>query len=347
MSERKLKITINDVAHRAKVSKTTVSRYLNGRYESMSEETKDTIQKVIEELDYRPSTIARSLKSKNTKVIGCVIADITNPFSSFIVKGMNDVCKEKGYQVLFVNTDNKREDEIEGIKSLMDHKLDGLIVNTSGYNDDYILSILNQGVPIVLADRCLKDKKKIDTVTSKNYTATFDCIRYLHKQGYSKVAFFSQELGEISIRQERFLGYMNGVEHFYRQNGKDAAYIIDSKDDREYINALYKLKKKNKEEKICIFAVNGVTLMKVITAMSKSGYMIGKDFGICGFDDWGWASLIPPGITTITQDSYQTGVKSAQILIDRIENGMTQRKKFVELPTKLVERGSTIPNNEK
>ena len=69
--------------------------------------------------------------------------------------------------------------------------------------------------------------------------------------------------------------------------------------------------------------------------------------GICGFDDWGWASLIPPGITTITQDSYQTGVKSAQILIDRIENGMTQRKKFVELPTKLVERGSTIPNNEK
>lgn len=345
--QSKVKITIDDVAKKANVSKTTVSRYLNGKYEFMSENTKEMIQKVIEELDYRPSTIARSLKSGNSRVVGCVIADITNPFSSFIVKGINDVCKEKGYQVLFVNTDDNKESEIESIKSLMDHELDGLIVNTTGYNDEYLLSIQSQGMPIVMADRCLKNKKWIDTVTSKNYTAAYECMDYLHKQGYTKAAFFTQKLGEVSIRHERFLGYLSGVKDFFHQDGKEDTFIIDSKDEQVWENALHKLKEENQNEEICIFAVNGVTLMEVITAMSKADYIIGKDFGICGFDDWGWAALIPPGITTITQDSYQTGVKAAQILIDRIQNGVTKRKKFVELATRLAERGSTTPYSKK
>lgn len=341
--QKKTKVTIDDVAKNASVSKTTISRYLNGKYEYMSGETKNTIQKVIEELGYRPSMIARSLKSQKSGIVGCVIADITNPFSSYIVKGINDVCKKSGYQVLFVNTDDNKLSEIESIRSLMDNKLDGIIVNATGHNDDYLVEIQNQGMPIVMADRCLKKKKLIDTVTSQNYTSTYECIQFLQKQGYTKVALFTQELGEISSRHERHNGYIDAMTKIFGMDGNDYTYFIDSNDISVCINNLRRLKEENSEDEIGIFTVNGVTLMNVLTAMSEANYIIGKDFGICGFDDWGWASLIPPGITTITQDSYSTGVKAAEVLINRIENGITNRKNFIELPTRLIPRGSTIP----
>ena len=340
---KKVKITIDDVAEKAKVSKTTISRYINGKYEFMSKETKDTIQKVIEELDYRPSNIARSLKSQRSGVIGCVIADITSPFSTYIVKGINDVCKKNGYQVLFVNTDNNKQSEIESIQSLMDNKLDGLIVNTTGYNDEYILDINNQGIPVVLADRCLKNKYILDTITTENYNSTFDCIKFLQKQGYTKITFFTQELEQISSRYLRHNAFLDAIAKLFSLDGNHDTYLVDSNDLQVCRNNLRTLKNNNPDEKIAIFTVNGVTLMNVLTGMKEEGYLPGTDFGICGFDDWGWASLIPPGITTITQDSYKTGVMCADLLIKRIEKGIVKKKKFVELPPKLVVRGSTTP----
>ncbi|ROR28263.1 LacI family transcriptional regulator [Mobilisporobacter senegalensis] len=350
VDNKRAKITIDDVAEKAKVSKTTISRYINGKYEYMSETTRETIQKVIEELGYRPSNIARSLKSQKSGAVGCVIADITSPFSSYIVKGINDVCKKNGYQVLFVNTDNNQQSEIESIQSLMDNKLDGLIVNATGYNDEYLMEIQEEGMPIVMADRCLKNKYLMDSVTTQNYTSTYECIKFLQKQGYTKVAFFTQELGEISSRYERHNAYIDAMAKLYSLDGNRYTYLVDTDDLSVCTKGLRKLKEENPEDEIGIFTVNGVTLMDVLTAMNKEGFAIGKDFGICGFDDWGWASLIPPGITTITQDSYATGVMAAQLLIKRIEKGISKKKKFIELPTQLVVRGSTTPypreNNE-
>jgi len=153
-SANKINTTINEVAAKAKVSKTTISRYLNGKYEYMSVETKERIEKVIEELNYRPSNIARSLKAKNSGVIGCIIADIGSPFSSIVVKGINYVCNKEGYRVLFANTDNDPENEIKSIESLIDSKVDGLIINTTGHNDEYLINLRQNGLNIVLADRC-------------------------------------------------------------------------------------------------------------------------------------------------------------------------------------------------
>lgn len=342
----KSKITIDEVAKKAQVSKTTISRYINGKYEYMSEATRDKIQRVIEELSYRPSNIARSLKSQKTATVGCVIADITSPFSSYVVKGINDVCKKKGYQVLFVNTDNHPKNEIESIQSLMDNKLDGLIVNTTGYNEEYLIDIHNQGMPMVMVDRCLKNKYLMDTVTTENYPATTDCIKFLYKQGYDRVVFFTQELGENTSRHMRHTAFLDTVAKLYSVNGNRDTYLVDAKNPKICAGHLRKLKETNPEEEIAIFTVNGVTLLNVLTGMKEEGYLPGTDFGICGFDDWGWASLIPPGITTITQDSYATGVMSAQLLVKRIEKGNTGKRKFTELPAQLVVRGSTTPRSK-
>jgi LacI family kdg operon repressor len=342
MDTNTTKITINDVAKQAGVSKTTVSRYLNGKFTYMSEETKEKIKTVINQLEYRPSTIARGLKASSTGVIGCVIADITNPFSSYVVKGVNDVCKKNGYQVLFVNTDNREDLEIEGIQSLLDHRVDGMIVNTTGCNDQYLIELNKQGLPIVLADRCIKERYALDTITSDNYKATVECMEFLYKHGYKKVAFFSENFGNVSSRYVRHTAYLDAMTKIFGLDGKDYTFIIDA-NDRSICEAnVKKFKEMNKEEDICIFSVNGVSLLNVLHVMQELHYTIGEDIGVCGFDDWGWASLIAPGITTITQKSYETGILSSELLLKRIQQGNVEKKEYVEIETTLDIRGSTL-----
>ncbi|MCC9753196.1 LacI family DNA-binding transcriptional regulator, partial [Streptococcus agalactiae] len=107
------KMTINDIAQLSKTSKTTVSFFLNQKFEKMSDETRQRIQEVIDETGYRPSTIARSLNSKKTKLLGVLIGDITNTFSNQIVKGIEHITKQKGYQIIVGNSnyDAKSEED--------------------------------------------------------------------------------------------------------------------------------------------------------------------------------------------------------------------------------------------
>ncbi|WP_066891689.1 LacI family DNA-binding transcriptional regulator [Clostridium nigeriense] len=335
--------TIKDVAEMAQVSKTTISRYLNGQYEYMSTETKDRIEKIIEELNYRPSNIARSLKSQKTGVIGCIIADIGSPFSSIVVKGINDVCKNMGYDVLFANTDNNPESEKDSIKSLMDNKVDGLIINTTGKIDDYLLELNKCGVKIVLADRCLSKINEIDTVTTDNYRATYKCMEFLYNQGYKKIAFFTQDISGNSSRYFRHDAYNDAIKKLYGIDGNEFTYLIDEKNMETCEKGLNDFNKKCNGEPGVIFTVNGVTLLNVLHGMKNLDIKIRDDLGVCGYDDWGWASLIPPGITTITQDSYECGVQSAKLLINRINKEDNSEPKFIEIPAELVVRGSTDP----
>ena len=342
----KINTTINEVAARAKVSKTTISRYLNGKYEYMSVETKERIEKVIEELNYRPSNIARSLKAKDSNVIGCIIADIGSPFSSIVVKGINDVCNKAGYRVLFANTDNNPENEIKSIQSLMDNKVDGLIINTTGKNDEYLLELKKNGLNIVLVDRCLTKEKLMDTVATDNINATYKCIEFLHKQGYKKIGFFTQDMTANSTRYLRHQGYLDALYKFYKIADDKDTYTVESdeadKCDKEVMNFF----KSCKGEPCAIFTVNGVTLLNVLHSMNRLKLKIAEDIGICGFDDWGWASLIPPGITTLTQESYECGVQATNMLIKHIKSNKIGEAEYLELPAKLMVRGSTNIKNK-
>ncbi|RHW39098.1 LacI family DNA-binding transcriptional regulator [Neobacillus notoginsengisoli] len=339
----KVRVTINEVAQKANVSKTTVSRYLNGKYEYMSEETKELLANVIDQLDYRPSNLARSLKAKNSGVIGCIIADIGSPFSSIVLKGVSDYCKQLGYSVLFANIDNDPINEKESIQSLLDNKVDGLIINTTGKNDDYLLSLKNEGIKIVLADRSLSTPNVLDTVATNNYDATYDLVKHLSEQGYKRVAFFTQDMSVISSRYKRHEGFNDAMRKYFNQDGNLTTYVINIDDPQNSDESLREFVNVSKGEPAAIFTVNGVTLLTVLHGMKRLNIEISPQMGICGFDDWGWASLIPPGITTLTQESYECGVQSAKLLIERIKEQEEFEPKYIELPAQLVKRGSTNP----
>ena len=138
------KITIKEIACRAQTSKTTVSFYLNGRTDKMSEETRQRIAKVIEETNYRPSVAARLLNAKETKLIGVIIGDITNSFANQIVKGIDDIAREKRYQLIVGNSNYILENEEAYVNRMLAMGVDGFIVQPSIKFDQLVDKIKNE-----------------------------------------------------------------------------------------------------------------------------------------------------------------------------------------------------------
>lgn len=327
--------TINDVAKASGVSKTTISRYLNGKYEYMSEDTRKRIQNVIEELNYRPSNVAKTLKSNKSGLIGVIIADIASQFSSILLKGIGDVCKANGYQVMISNIDNDPEKEKEYIQALMDNRVEGIIVNTTGYNDDFLVEINETRVPLVLADRTMKELK-IDSVATNNYNITFETIKFLTEKGYHNIAFFTEESNKNSVRHLRKQGYLEAMKEFLGIDANELIYTIDSEHKNAAIKALKEFDDLYKNKPKAIFTANGVTLLNVLQGVQKCNYIIPDDFYVCGYEDWGWATLMYSKMPVISQHSYEVGVESAKMLMKRITGHKKGKPRYKEVEAKLI-----------
>lgn len=332
-------ITINDVAKAAKVSKTTISRYLNGKYEYMSQETRKRIQEVIEELHYRPSNVAKTLKSNKSGLIGVIIADIASQFSSILLKGIGDICKANGYQVMISNIDNDPAKEREYIQSLLDNKVEGIIVNTTGYNDDFLVEVNETRVPMVLADRTM-ETLRIDSVATNNYKITYDTIKFLVDKGYQNIAFFTENPNKNSARHLRRKGYLDAMKDLLDYDGNKLIYTIDSEDLNTTIKALNDFENSYKNKLKAVFTVNGVTLLNVLQGIQECNYKIPEDFYVCGYEDWGWATLMYSQMPVISQHSYEVGVESAKMLMKRISSNKRGKPKYKELEAKLIIRNS-------
>lgn len=338
MEKGKANITITDVAKRAGVSKTTISRYLNGKFEFMSAESQQRIKNIIEELNFRPNNLARSLKSSKSRLIGVLIADISNPFSSILVKGITDYCKQCGYNVVIANTDNDSVKEREYIMSMIDQRVEGLIVNATGNNSEFLRDIAEHYVPIVLADRPISPTM-FDTVRTNDYQATIDAITYLAKEGFTRVGFFTEPIDNIGTRTNRQQAYKKVCHEVLHIEPQE--YVIDSKDECGIENLVQKFLSDNSGEECVIFTANGVTMLGVLKAIHKFGLRIPQDIAICGFDDWPWMELIGPGITVISQPFYDIGVECVKRMLFRIEQSAVGSPEVIELPNRFIIRGST------
>ncbi len=333
------KPTIDQVARKASVSKTTISRYLNGRYEFMSEETRKRIQTVIEELEYRPNNLARSLKSNHSGLIGVVVADISSPFASILVKGIGDQCTASGYHTIIANTDNDPVKEKEYIEALIDNRVEGLILNITGHNNEFIIELGAEGVPIVLADRAMSELY-FDTVTSNNYQMTYQTIEYLIRAGFKEISFFTEEIGVVSSRRIRMQAFLDACKQHFQHDCEEWIRVCSFSDLNDVQTSLLDFLGTDKGPH-AVFAVNGVMMLSLAQAITNLNLVMPRDLGLCGYDDWGWTSLVPPGITVISQPSYQVGVEAAKRLLGRIQQKKNMRAKVIELASSLIIRGST------
>lgn len=340
-------ITIDIVSKQANVSKTTISRYLNGKFQHMSEETKERIKSVIEELEYRPSIIAQNLKSKKTGLIGVIVSDITSPFVSILIKGIIDICTKEGYQVITASSDEIIEKEVEYIKSMIDRQVEGLIINTTGDSEEFLRKLKDKGLKVILADRPM-NQSVFDTVTTDNYEMTIKAVNTLYDCGFQEVALFSNQIFESNVRLTRYKAFIEASKKQQVNAPDRLVYILDSNKEEEYKKAILDFLEKNHNKKVAIFTINGVITLNLLKAAKALNLSIPEDFGVCGYDDWDWAKLIGNGISSVSQPSYDVGVRSAKILIGRIRNEITQKNPiYIELKSELILRGSTNINCEK
>ena len=333
-------VTISHVSEKAGVSKTTVSRYINGKFEHMSTETKDRIKAVIEELDYRPSAIARGLKSQKTGLIGVILSDMTNPVMAQLIKGIMDCSTPEGYQVVTVSSDETSAKEREYILSMTDRQVEGLIVVIADSNEfSFLESLQAKGVNIVLADRTI-NKPIFDMVTTDNYAITKHTIKTLYGLGFEAVGLFSSDLLKSNVRLARHNAFLNQSKE-YVDNPTDLVYIIRGNSEDDYKQALVDFMAKCAGKKAAAFASTPMATLNLLTAAHALGLSIPEDLGICGYDNLHWTRLIGGGISVVEQPIYEVGFESANLLIKRIRGEIDDGPKYIELNSKLILRAST------
>lgn len=332
------RVTIIDVARAAGVSKTTVSRYLSGQYYALSESTRAKIKEVIEQLHYRPNQMARGLKRDRSYLIGMVVADITNPYSTAVLRGAEDVCKKKGYSMMICNTDNDPAKEREYIFMLQSHRIDGLVINTTGHNNEFLRELANDRIPVVLVDRKVPELG-FDTIGLDNEQATKEVLHFILKQGYKRIALFSEPLAGISSRQERATVFTSVLTQYGYAHD---LYEVDLHSPEQLNKKLDHFLKQTEGNKRAILAANGVVMLKLIRTLQLKGIKIPEDLAVAGFDDTEWTPLIGSGITTIAQPTYQIGVTAMERVFQRLE-GDTSPAQNIAFSGKLIVRGSTPP----
>lgn len=340
-------LTITDIAITAGVSKTTISRYLNGKYEFMSKKTYNRIKAVIEMTGYQPNSIARSLKNQKSMLVGLVIADIESPFSSAAIKSIGNAMLGTEYNIITANCDNSYEREQKYIQSLLMQQVDGLIVNTTAMNNPFLINLANGGLPIVLLDRFVNNYK-FDIAYYENQKPIFDAVDHLMLSGYSRAAFFTQPYQDVSPRFLRWSSFKEKLTKLGESNPEKYVYVVDNSNLQSLRDAVKNLLESCKKESAppAIIAGNGVTLMCLVQAIRSLGLSMPNDIGLCGYDDWGWATelgwveMVDVGLTTITPSTTQLGEITAKMLLDRM-NGSDIPRQEIAVSTHLIIRGST------
>ncbi|MFT2091025.1 LacI family DNA-binding transcriptional regulator [Paraglaciecola sp. 2405UD69-4] len=329
------KIKLIDVANLAGVSKSTASQYLNGRFEYMSQKTKDRISEAIKELDYVPNPIARSLKSDKTKTIGVVVRDITGFDTSRVIRGIDDFCKSGEYNVLIYNTDFDPEVEARSIQALHQLRVDGLIIASSGNNTSLIRDYQNKGLPIVQF-QLEHDHTDKSIVISDYKTAAYEATDYLIKLGHNRICFVTQNFESVKSRSERFQGYVAALDK--HNIPLDESLIEYWRRGTGLVNSITNIINVSKPP-TALFSQHLAITTDLLSELANANINIPDDISLVGFDELPMAKFFKVPVTVVKQDPYKIGTETAKLLLEHIKDTSLSPKKIL-VPCKLVERHS-------
>ncbi|MFJ8265427.1 LacI family DNA-binding transcriptional regulator [Peribacillus asahii] len=307
-------ITITDVAKHAKVSKSTVSQYLNKRYEYMSEKTRKKIEEAIEELNYQPNIIARSLKQKSTFTVGVVVANILHTFSTQIIRAIENYFYKHGFQIIVCNADDQPEKEKNYIEMLRAKQVDGIIIFPTGDNLDLYKRMKSDQFPVVFMDRAIEELN-IATVMLDNHLASKLAVDRFVEKGYENIAIITTSIfRNISPRLERIQGYKEALELHGIPVNLEYIKTANAEEISDKLSELFELKKRPQ----AILAGNDIVLNEVLRYMKKHNMNIPDDVAVIGIDEVSYADFYTPTITTVNQPAIEMANQAAQLLLNQI-----------------------------
>lgn len=327
--------TIQEVAKKAGVSVATVSRVINNS-PKVSSVTRDNVLKVIKQLNYQPNLLGRNLRRMQTKMILILLPTISNPFYSMIVKGIEDVAHENGFNVMLCNTNSDVKREKVYLELLKNKLADGVIFMAPEL-DKIELSCTGSNFPVV---QCCEYKKGADVshVSIDNEAAAYKAVNHLIEQGHERVGLISCTNNFISTRQ-REKGYKRAL----MEAGLSFETSMIKYGDYGFKSGITAMNEYFKDTRYptAIFCISDSMAIGAIRAISKKGFDVPDDIAVIGFDDIKFASMSNPTLTTIAQPKYDLGRVTMELLMKQI-HGVIREPEDIYIGHELIIRESTV-----
>jgi LacI family transcriptional regulator len=294
-----MRATLKDIAKRTGFSVSTISRVLHdsSKKYKIGDETRERIRKVAEDLGYRPNSLARGLRLQQTNEIGIVVPDISNPFFSALIKSFATELRKGGYNFIVYESDENITLERASIKSLLEKRVDGLIIASVGQDFAHLRVLCETGVPMVTVDRCF-DLLDVDSVSVDNVKGSLLAVSHLIREGHNRIAFI-QGLPGTYANTARLQGYKLALE--------EAGIPIDERlivgNDFRSMNGYLetKLLLKMTSPPSAIFTAGDLIALGALEACKENGYQIPHDISLVTFDDPVFATFLSPALTAVEQ----------------------------------------------
>jgi LacI family transcriptional regulator len=326
-----------DVAEAAGVSIATVSAFINGTA-NVSAELTQRIEAAIRSIGYERNAIARSLKMGATHTIGLTVADIRNPFFTDVVATIQQVLNKAGYAVMLCSSDEDTGKQDEQIKLLLDRMVDGLIIAPAGEDEVMRRLVKATRKPVVLIDR-ICDGLDIDAVILDNARAVADGTSYLVGLGHRRIGFLSGPAG-TSTGRDRLAGYREAL----AANGIafEPALVREGsfREADGYRAAMQLLTMPDKPT--ALFSANNLMVIGAMRAIADLSLSCPADISVACMDDFPWADVFSPRLTTVAQPVEAIGEQAASLLLDRLQGRAGNEPRRLVLQGRLMVRDSCL-----
>ncbi len=335
------KSTIHDIARELKVTASTVSRALNDN-PRISEEMRRTVKAMAVRMDYEHNHIAAALRSGKTRIVGVIVPTANRSFFASVVRGIEAVTNEAGYNVIISQSNDDYAQEVSIIDTLLRLRVDGIIASISRETStfDHFHKVREKGVPLVLFDRVTEDLGG-STIAVDDYIGAVRAVEHLIQQGYRRIAHFAGPQN-LNIYRNRYQGYRDALEA--AGFPFDPALVpigpVALDDGRQYMTRLLELP----EPPDAIFSASDYAALGAMQVLKEHKIGIPEQVGLVGFANEAFTSYVEPGLSSVNQHSERMGEFAARIFLEQVQ--APKDKPFMPRKTvltpELVLRGSSM-----
>ncbi len=327
--------TIRMVAQTAGVSPATVSRVLNGNSE-VNGDLRERVQAAVRELNYRPNGAARSLRTRATMVLGIIISDITNPFFTAMVRGLEDAAQAAGYSVILANADEDVDKEARYIEVAAAEQMAGVVLSPAAAGQPRLSVLAERNIPVVTIDRRIRGAR-FDSVTINNRQLAREATEHLIAQSCKRIGFVAGPDVTITGR-DRLAGYRAALAGAGRQVDPELIRVANYRADGGFEATRDLIGMRRGPDALIVS--NNLMTIGALDALDAAGVKVPGDLAFVGFDDVTWALGHRSRITSVVQPTYDIGRCAGELLLARIRGDKRPPQRVV-LPAELVVRESS------
>ncbi len=336
----KRNVNIKDVAAKAKVHPSTVSRVLNPETRSMVSKTvAERVSKIAAEMGYARSTLAYGLRTGRTHTVGVVIPDLTNPMFPPIIRGIERSLAKQGYNVILADSDNDQKIEMSIVESMVSRNVDGLILATAHREDSVVSTCVEEDIPLVLVNRTI-DTHSVTAVINDDEHGINLAVSHLAELGHRSIAYIGGPQN-TTTGHDRYLAFKKLLRGGRFESHSDIILNCKAFTVAEGRNGFLAMLRKDREF-TAVVAANDLLALGCYDALLELGLKCPADISVTGYNDMPFMDRVSPALTSVLIPHKEIGIEAAELLLERIRKPESAVR-TVNLQPELIIRASTAP----